>query len=70
MRCRLLVECFFNPIKSLVEFLRPDHRPWDDIQLSRVKASDEIGVLFGLNYPLELERKSGLSLVEGGLRLL
>ena len=53
MRCRLLVENLFHPNKSLVKFFRPDHWPWDNIQSSPVKASDEIGVLFLLNYPLE-----------------
>ncbi len=68
MRRRLQVESLFDLTKKLVEFLRPDHRPRDNIQLPSVKTSDEIRVLFILNYLLELERKSRPSLVEGGLR--
>ncbi len=70
MRRRLLVESLFNLTKKLVEFLRLDHWPRDNIQLPRVKTSNKIRVLFILNYPLELERKSGPLLVEGGQRLL
>ncbi len=68
MRRRLQVESLFDLTKKLVEFLRPDHRPRDNIQLPSVKTSDEIRVLFILNYLLELERKSRPSLVEEGLR--
>jgi hypothetical protein len=70
MRRLLLVESLFDPAESLVEFLRPDHRPRDNIQLPRVKAGDEIGVLLVLNYPLELERESGLLLGGEGLLFL
>ena len=70
MRRWLLVESLFNLTKKLVEIPRLDHWPRDNVQLPCVKTSDEIRVLFILNYLLELERKSRPSLVEGGLRLV
>lgn len=70
MRRRLLVESLLHLTEKLVEFLRLDHRPRNDLQFARMKTSDEIRVLFVLNDLLELERKSGLSLVTGRRRLV
>ena len=70
MRRRLLVESLLHLAKQLVEFLRLDHRPRNDLQFARMKTSDEIRVLFVLNDLLELERKSGPSLVRGGRHLV
>lgn len=70
MRRRLLVESLLHLTEKLVEFLRLDHRPRNDLQFARMKTSDEIRVLFVLNDLLELERKSGPSLVRGGRHLL
>lgn len=70
MRRRLLVESLLHLAKKLVEFLRLDHRPRNDLQFTRMKTSDEIRVLFVLNDLLELERKSGPSLVTGRLRFV
>lgn len=70
MRRRLLVESLLHLTEKLVEFLRLDHRPRNDLQFARMKTSDEIRVLFVLNDLLELERKSGPSLVRGGRHLV
>ena len=70
MRRRLLVESLLHLTEKLVEFLRLDHRPRNDLQFARMKTSDEIRVLFVLNDLLELERKSGPSLVRGGHHLV
>ena len=67
---RLLVESLFHLTKKFVEFLRLNHWPRDNLQISRVETSDEIWILFILDYLLELERKSISKLVEGGLRFL
>ena len=70
MRRRLLVESLLHLTEKLVEFLRLDHRPRNDLQFTCMKTSDEIRVLFVLNDLLELERKSGPSLVRGGRHLV
>ena len=54
LRVKPLLECCKQP----VELFRLDDGPRYYIQLPAMKARDEVGVLFLLDDPLELERKS------------
>jgi len=54
----LLVELSLESIKKFVEFSRFDDGPWDNLEFSRVEATDEISILFVLDYLLEFERES------------
>ena len=58
MRRRLLIEFPFQCRKKLVELFRFNHGPRDNLQFTRVKSSDEVGILLVLNYLLEFERES------------
>jgi hypothetical protein len=58
MRCRLLVKLHFESGERLVELFRFHHGPRNNLQLSRVKMSDEVSILLILDYLLEFERES------------
>ncbi len=58
VRRRLLVELPFECSEKFVEFSRFNHGPRDNLQFSRVKTRDKVGILLVLNYLLELERES------------
>jgi hypothetical protein len=55
MRGFLLAELLFNRRKEFVELSRLYHRPWNYLQLSRMKTCDEVRVLLILNDLLEFE---------------
>ena len=55
VRRPLLVELLLDGRKKIVKLSRLYHGPWDDLQLPRVKACDEVSVLLILNYLLEFE---------------
>ena len=57
MRRRLLVKLPFERGKKFVEFSRFNYGPWDNLQFSCMKTSDEVGILLVLNYFLEFERE-------------
>jgi len=59
MRRRLLVKLPFKGSKQLVELLRLDHGPRNDLQFSCMQTTNKISILFVLNYLLEFERESG-----------
>jgi hypothetical protein len=58
MRRRLLVKLPFKGTKELVELFRFDHGPGNNLQISCMKPSDEVCVLFILNYLLKFEQVS------------
>ena len=58
MRNGLLLELPFEGSKELVELIRFDNRPWDNLRFPCVKPADKVSILPGLNYLLEFERES------------
>jgi len=61
MRDLLQIQALFECEKQLVEFFRPDHRPWYDFQFPSMKARDEVGTLFLFYDLLKLEGKPSSS---------
>jgi hypothetical protein len=57
VRDLLLIKAFFKCGEQLVEFFRLDDRPWYDVQLSSMKARNEVGALFLFYDLLKLEGK-------------
>ena len=61
VRRSLLVELPFDNGKRFVKFFRLYYRPRDDFQRPRIKAGDEVSVLFILNDLLEFKSEPGRS---------
>ena len=63
MRGLLVVQSFLQEAHEIVEFLRLDDGPRENVKLATMELCDEVSLLFVLHYLLELAKEPEKGLV-------